>query len=108
MLTPEDRAKAAAARRARPTQRQKMAAYAETFAQMRKNFPRFALPIIDKAEAGSKTAAIKLNCLECSGWQRKEVRDCRDTGCPFYPQRPYQGLKGRNPNDPPAVQRKPA
>lgn len=103
MLTPEDRAKAAAARRARPTQRQKMAAHPGTFAQMRKNFPRFALPIIDQAEAGSRTAAIKLLCLDCSGMQRKEVRDCRNTGCPLYPQRPYQDLKGRNPNDPPAT-----
>jgi hypothetical protein len=50
-----------------------------------------ALPMIDKAEAGSVPAAIKLACLDCSGWQRQEVRDCVIVGCPLYPHRPFQG-----------------
>lgn len=100
MLTPEAREKASAARRARPTRRQKMAAYAETFAQQRKEFPRMALPLIDQAEQGSFPAAIKLMCLDCTCWQRKEIRDCVIVRCPLYPHRPYQRVKGQYPNDP--------
>jgi hypothetical protein len=76
-----------------------MADYAATFETQRQQFPRMALPIIAQAEKGSLPAAIKANCLECSGWERKEVRDCQIVACPFYPHRPFQRIKGRNPND---------
>jgi hypothetical protein len=100
MLTPEAREKAKKARRARRTRREKMAAFAETFAMQRADFPRMALPIIQRAERGSLPDAIKLKCLDCVAWERKEVRDCVIVACPLYPHRPYQRIKGKNPNDP--------
>jgi hypothetical protein len=64
---------------------------------------KMALPLIAQVEAGSTQAAVKLMCLECSCWVRQEVRDCAINSCPLYPVRPFQRIKGRNPNDPPAV-----
>jgi hypothetical protein len=55
---------------------------------------RIALPLIEQAEAGSLPAAIKLMCLDCSGWERNDVRDCVIDWCPLYPHRPYQEVKG--------------
>jgi hypothetical protein len=90
-FTPEDREKAQAARRARPSARERMAAYRETFAEQRRRFPRWALPLIAKAEAGSLQAAKDLmchDCVNCSG--RAEIRDCPIFWCPLWPHRPYQ------------------
>jgi len=45
-----------------------------------------------KAMSGrSRTAAIKVMCGRCVGWERKEVRYCtaKET-CPLWPYRPYQ------------------
>lgn len=100
MFTQDDREKALAARRARPTKKEQMEPFAATFAGLRKEAPRWALTLIDAAEEGSVTAALKVKCLDCSGWERKEVRDCTVAGCPLYPVRPYQDAKGRNANDP--------
>src|SRR5262249_44654293 len=102
-FTPEDREKARAARAAAPrrSRREKMAAFAGTFAEQRRRFDKMALPVIDQCEKGSLTAAIKLHCLECSCFVRQEVRDCVIHWCPLYPFRPYQKLTSRNPNDPP-------
>lgn len=38
----------------------------------------------------SKAFAIKSFCAECTGFDRKSVRFCTDTGCPLWPHRPYQ------------------
>jgi len=38
----------------------------------------------------SMRAAINSQCLECVGYQRKEVSLCTDLGCPLYSYRPYQ------------------
>ncbi len=31
--------------------------------------------------------AIRKYCIECSGYQLKEIRDCTCTECPLYPYR---------------------
>ncbi len=100
MLTSSAREKAKEARRARRTRREKMTAFAQTFAAQRADFPRMALPIIRRAEKGSLPDAIKLKCLDCVAFERKEIRDCVIVSCPLYPHRPYQRIKGKNPNDP--------
>jgi hypothetical protein len=105
MLTAEAREKAIAARKAAPTRRQKMAAFADTFAGQRKEYPRTALPLIAQAERGSLPAAIALKCLDCSGWSKAEVRACVIPACPLFPHRPYQRLQRSNPNDPPRRRR---
>lgn len=70
---------------------EKMKEYADTFARMRKQYPRTSLALIEKAEAGSLRAALKLMCLDCTGHQREEIRHCQCPGCPLFPHRPYQG-----------------
>ena len=35
-------------------------------------------------------AAIKVMCLECIGWSRKEITNCTSTACPLYAYRPFQ------------------
>jgi len=39
---------------------------------------------------GSRTAAIKLHCLECAGFQPNEVRHCEILRCANYLYRPYK------------------
>lgn len=34
--------------------------------------------------------AVKLHCLSCVGWVRKDVADCTSTVCPLWPVRPYR------------------
>lgn len=41
----------------------------------------------------SPLKAIREKCLDCSGWQPKEVRLCPHAECPLYPFR-----LGKNPN----------
>ncbi len=38
----------------------------------------------------SKAFAIKSFCAECTGYDRKAIRDCTDNGCPLWPHRPFQ------------------
>ena len=42
-----------------------------------------------KAIAQSRQA-IKAKCLDCSAYQRLEVKNCTVTLCPLYKYRPYQ------------------
>lgn len=102
LADPEVRARAQAARKAKKKggRGAKMAAFPATFEAQRKQFPKMALPIIAKAEAGSLPAAVKLKCLDCAGWVKQEVRDCTISSCPLFPHRPYQEISARNPNDP--------
>lgn len=44
----------------------------------------------------SKAAAIKSFCIECTGYDRKAVTECTDTGCPLWHHRPYQRKKGKD------------
>jgi hypothetical protein len=38
---------------------------------------------------GSKRAAIKAFCLECSMWQEDEITGCKAVTCPLYSVRPF-------------------
>lgn len=40
-----------------------------------------------KSSKGNRKAKIRAFCLECCGWQAKEVRDCTDIFCLFYENR---------------------
>ncbi|MCK9598489.1 MAG: hypothetical protein M0R06_05570 [Sphaerochaeta sp.] len=40
----------------------------------------------------SRLAAVKAFCLECCGWEREQVHDCTDTGCPLWPYRPFRRI----------------
>ena len=41
-------------------------------------------------DKGSYRAAVRLQCLECVGGSRLDVRDCTDCDCPLYLIRPYK------------------
>jgi hypothetical protein len=68
----------------------KLAKFAKEFAQMNVLYGE-AKHLVEAAQGGSLKAAVKLKCLECSGFQRVEVKECACTVCPLYPFRPFQG-----------------
>jgi hypothetical protein len=43
----------------------------------------------------SRAAAMKAFCLECTGWQKGEVRRCTALDCPLWAWRPYQDGRQR-------------
>jgi len=58
-------------------------------AERRTQIPKLYRGIYDKAVTGSsRKAAMHAFCLECCGWQIKEVFLCTDLGCPLYSYRP--------------------
>jgi len=54
------------------------------------------LPVVDRAEAGSVTAMVKLNCLQCCCWETTEIKHCNSV-CAFLPVRPYQKSDAEQP-----------
>jgi hypothetical protein len=54
------------------------------------------LPLVDKIEAGSRTAGLKLKCVQCACFQTKEVALCNVIGCGLFPFRPYKANKNGN------------
>lgn len=77
----------------------------EQIAERQKQMPKLYRATYDRAIRGkSRKSAVNAFCLECCGWQIKEVYLCTDLGCPLYPYRPHsrvspvapQGL----PNEP--------
>jgi len=48
---------------------------------------------LQKAANGSLKARIKLNCLNCTNWQKKEVSLCETRSCPLWDVRPYKNVK---------------
>lgn len=47
------------------------------------------IKLVKSIENGSKSAAIKLNCLQCTGFEKKEIKYCTCTWCPMFRFRPY-------------------
>lgn len=41
----------------------------------------------------SRVGALKAKCLDCSSYQREEVKNCAVVTCPLHKYRPYQGGK---------------
>jgi hypothetical protein len=60
------------------------------FERIRKNVPENYLPLVEKAAGGSITAAVKLKCLDCTAFQREEIRGCKVGCCSLWPVRPFQ------------------
>lgn len=62
---------------------------------LRGTTPANYLPIVDKIEAGSMKAAVKLHCLECCGFDDSinRVRNCEIKECSLWLFRPYQKTK---------------
>ena len=94
-MTEEQKAAMAAARaglvrRSRGDKMASMPGAAKHFETLRQITPKSFHGLVEKVEKGSLTAAIKLMCIECMGFERKNVWDCRGYTCPMYLHRPYQ------------------
>jgi hypothetical protein len=73
----------------------------KAFAALRKHMGKPLDKVVDKLVAGSKTSAIKLMCIECSGGLQpdkdgaftkipaKSIKECQVV-CPLWKYRPYQ------------------
>ena len=48
------------------------------------------LRVVEKWGNGSQKAAIKLGCMLCTGYNRKEIYGCSSYLCPWHPYRPFQ------------------
>lgn len=46
--------------------------------------------LVSKMQGGSLKAAVKLNCLNCSNYQREEIKHCECLECPLWTIRPYK------------------
>jgi len=58
-----------------------------------KQMPVSCRGIYRRAVGGrSLRAAIDAFCQECVGYQRREITECTDLGCPLYGQRPKYGM----------------
>lgn len=61
------------------------------YKQLRRRVPEKYLPLVTKAENGSRTAACKLTCLDCANYVVSEIRHCALAGtCPMWGIRPFQ------------------
>jgi len=73
-----------------------------SFARLKQHMGKPLNKLVDKVQAGSKTAAIKLMCIECSGGLTEDkdgslskipaklIKDCGCLQCPLWTLRPYQ------------------
>lgn len=48
---------------------------------------------LNRAANGSLKARVKLMCMDCTNWQKKEVAICENTACPLHDVRPYKREK---------------
>jgi hypothetical protein len=51
------------------------------------------LKLAKSIKRGSLKAAVKLKCLECANYDKKEIADCLCKDCPLFPVRPFQTLQ---------------
>lgn len=66
---------------------------AARIAQHRADMPRQFRKVYDIAMIGrSLRAAVNSQCIECMGYQFKEVRLCVSPQCPLFPYRPVRGI----------------
>ena len=48
------------------------------------------LKLVTRIRQGSIRAAVNLKCLDCSNYQREEIKNCQCLDCPLFSIRPYQ------------------
>lgn len=70
--------------------RKKEKSYNANYDEMFKRTPERYHRLIELTKTGNRRAAIKLNCLNCTAFSVKEVRNCSSDACPFYGIRPFQ------------------
>ena len=71
----------------------------ERITQRLRDIPKIYRRIYQQAVKGkSRKAAIHAFCLECTYWQKEEVRKCTSLACPLYALRPYRGASNQSDN----------
>lgn len=63
---------------------------ADIIAALKKTVPEKYHNVVDKAAAGSLKAKVKLKCLDCVAYQKKEIALCTLTDCGLWTVRPYK------------------
>lgn len=63
----------------------------ESLKQILASTPKRFHPVALKVIEGSRSAALKLKCLDCTHWSTPEIRHCAIPSCSLFPFRPYQG-----------------
>ncbi len=72
----------------------------EQISERRAEMPKLYRGTYERAMTGkSRKAATRAFCLECVGWQIKEVHTCTDLACPLYPYRPASRAVQSAPDD---------
>ena len=71
-------------------------------AERLKQIPKLYRSLYKRAMTGkSRKAAMHAQCLECVGWQIKEVHACSDIGCSIFPYRPKPRTSQETPQSVP-------
>jgi hypothetical protein len=68
----------------------KLKRHSRTYELLLVQFPLAYRSVVKAAQEGSLRAAIKAKCLDCSNFQREEIKYCQVVDCALYPIRPYQ------------------
>jgi hypothetical protein len=93
-MTDEHKAKLHAARKAGRSRSEKIRRdpkKQEVIKNLREDVPKRFLPLVERIARGSKVAAVKLNCLQCVGYETAAVKECTAMACAMWLFRPYQG-----------------
>lgn len=64
--------------------------------EFRKQSERF-LPVIEALRSASRSASVKLNCLDCTCYNIEEIRNCDISSCAMWPVRPFQEIPDQQP-----------
>jgi len=48
------------------------------------------LSVVDGPRPPGRKLALKIMCMECMGYERKEIAQCLSTACPLHRLRPFQ------------------
>lgn len=52
--------------------------------------PEKYIKVLNRVKQGSMKAAVKLKCLDCCGFEKKEITLCNIQECSLWSHRPYQ------------------
>lgn len=76
--------------------------YQAALAKLEESVPPRFTHVLEQVKSGSRTAAVKLNCLGCMGFgSTKDVRECSVFTCSLWMFRPFQGkLEPEEENEP--------
>ncbi|MFC1792733.1 hypothetical protein ACFL3Q_04020 [Planctomycetota bacterium] len=72
----------------------------EQIAERRAQMPRKYRRLYGRAVGGrSLRSCVNAQCLECCGWQSREVTLCTDPACPLWAVRPYRSSGSAHDGD---------